>query len=100
MTERNCAWQPTRFLLPLRWSIRLLPYRFVVKFRKGSDNPTDYFSSKPIGRVFWGGGDFGHGDGVFCEYYCGEQNALCHYIAGDYGTELEGSIDGEVERMY
>ena len=32
----------------LRWYIRLLPYRFVVQYRKGSDNPADYFSRKPV----------------------------------------------------
>ena len=32
----------------LRWYIRLLPYRFVVKYRKGADNPADYFSRKPV----------------------------------------------------
>ena len=32
----------------LRWYIRLLPYRFVIQYRKGSDNPADYFSRKPV----------------------------------------------------
>ena len=32
----------------LRWYIRLLPYRFVVRYRRGSDNPADYFSRKPV----------------------------------------------------
>ena len=32
----------------LRWYIRLLPYRFVIQWRKGSDNPADYFSRKPV----------------------------------------------------
>ena len=36
----------------LRWYIRLLPYRFVVKYRKGSDNPADYFSHKPVAECF------------------------------------------------
>ena len=32
----------------LRWYIRLLPYRFVVRYRRGKDNPADYFSRKPV----------------------------------------------------
>ena len=32
----------------LRWYIRLLPYRFEVKYRKGVGNPADYFSRKPV----------------------------------------------------
>ena len=32
----------------LRWYIRLMPYRFQIKYRKGTGNPADYFSRKPV----------------------------------------------------
>lgn len=32
----------------LRWYVRLMPYRFEIRYRKGADNPADYFSRKPV----------------------------------------------------
>ena len=39
--------RPTLPLRLARWSLRLQPYSFVLKFRPGKDNPSDYLSRHP-----------------------------------------------------
>ena len=42
-------WQKERPPLRIeRWSLRLQPYKFTIKYRPGKDNPADYMSRHPI----------------------------------------------------
>ena len=42
-------WQKERPPLRIeRWSLRLQPYKFTIKYRPGKDNPADYMSRHPV----------------------------------------------------
>ena len=44
-------WQKPRPPLRIeRWGLRLQPYKMVVKYRPGTDNPADYLSRHPAGQ--------------------------------------------------
>ena len=43
-----CVWKKINSPLRIyRWSLRLLPYKLVLKYQKGQDNRADYLSRHP-----------------------------------------------------
>ena len=42
-------WEKQKLTLRIeRWGLRLQPYKFVIKYRPGADNPVDYMSRQPV----------------------------------------------------